>query len=174
MNFSLRNPVWITAVVVLAIAVVLTGSALFSPVMAATGCGMQNDSSQSEQGCSMMGSGGSEGCPMSKDGGMMHGGSGCAMLTGKIASVGRDGTLTLKVKPAANTPDAAKKAIGQMKAGDSVSMMLMLSKGQSSATTNTMQKVVYTCPMHPEVTSDKPGQCPKCGMNLGLVKPQGK
>jgi hypothetical protein len=25
---------------------------------------------------------------------------------------------------------------------------------------------VYTCPMHPEVTSDKPGQCPKCGMNL--------
>lgn len=28
------------------------------------------------------------------------------------------------------------------------------------------EKVVYTCPMHPEVTSDKPGQCPKCGMNL--------
>jgi hypothetical protein len=25
---------------------------------------------------------------------------------------------------------------------------------------------VYTCPMHPEVTSDKPGDCPKCGMQL--------
>lgn len=25
---------------------------------------------------------------------------------------------------------------------------------------------VYTCPMHPEVRSDKPGKCPKCGMNL--------
>jgi hypothetical protein len=25
---------------------------------------------------------------------------------------------------------------------------------------------VYTCPMHPEVTSDKPGNCPKCGMEL--------
>ncbi len=24
----------------------------------------------------------------------------------------------------------------------------------------------YTCPMHPEVTSDKPGSCPKCGMTL--------
>jgi len=27
-------------------------------------------------------------------------------------------------------------------------------------------KVEYTCPMHPEVVSDKPGQCPKCGMDL--------
>lgn len=25
---------------------------------------------------------------------------------------------------------------------------------------------VYTCPMHPEVKSDKPGTCPKCNMNL--------
>jgi hypothetical protein len=26
--------------------------------------------------------------------------------------------------------------------------------------------VVYTCVMHPEVKSDKPGNCPKCGMKL--------
>ena len=26
----------------------------------------------------------------------------------------------------------------------------------------------YTCPMHPEVISDKPGKCPKCGMELVL------
>lgn len=26
----------------------------------------------------------------------------------------------------------------------------------------------YTCPMHPEVISDKPGECPKCGMDLEL------
>ncbi len=25
---------------------------------------------------------------------------------------------------------------------------------------------IYTCPMHPEVKSEKPGRCPKCGMNL--------
>jgi RND family efflux transporter MFP subunit len=27
-------------------------------------------------------------------------------------------------------------------------------------------KEIYTCPMHPEVTSDRPGQCPECGMDL--------
>jgi hypothetical protein len=33
-------------------------------------------------------------------------------------------------------------------------------KGSKSA------QVVYTCPMHPEVKSDKPGKCPRCGMTL--------
>lgn len=33
-------------------------------------------------------------------------------------------------------------------------------KTQASAT------VKYTCPMHPDVVSDKPGNCPKCGMSL--------
>ncbi|EHQ30657.1 heavy metal-binding domain-containing protein [Mucilaginibacter paludis] len=27
-------------------------------------------------------------------------------------------------------------------------------------------KVQYTCTMHPEVLSDEPGKCPKCGMTL--------
>ena len=27
-------------------------------------------------------------------------------------------------------------------------------------------KVQYTCTMHPEVISDKPAKCPKCGMTL--------
>lgn len=36
------------------------------------------------------------------------------------------------------------------------------SDGQPSA--------VYTCPMHPEVRSNEPGRCPKCGMNLELSK----
>ncbi|TDN36211.1 heavy metal-binding domain-containing protein [Hymenobacter sp. UV11] len=28
----------------------------------------------------------------------------------------------------------------------------------------------YTCPMHPEVVSDHPGKCPKCGMDLIVKK----
>lgn len=27
-------------------------------------------------------------------------------------------------------------------------------------------RVIYTCPMHPEVRQDRPGTCPKCGMTL--------
>src|SRR5581483_12054269 len=34
---------------------------------------------------------------------------------------------------------------------------------------NTKEKK-YTCPMHPEVISDKPGNCPKCGITLVPVK----
>jgi Cu+-exporting ATPase len=29
-------------------------------------------------------------------------------------------------------------------------------------------KTIYTCPMHPEVQQDHPGNCPKCGMTLEL------
>jgi hypothetical protein len=29
-----------------------------------------------------------------------------------------------------------------------------------------MSSGTYTCSMHPEVKSDKPGKCPKCGMDL--------
>jgi len=29
----------------------------------------------------------------------------------------------------------------------------------------------YTCPMHPEIVSDRPGSCPKCGMALEPVRP---
>lgn len=31
---------------------------------------------------------------------------------------------------------------------------------------DTVAKVSYTCPMHPDVIQDKPGKCPKCKMNL--------
>lgn len=31
---------------------------------------------------------------------------------------------------------------------------------------NNQKDKKYTCPMHPEVQSDQPGNCPKCGMEL--------
>jgi len=31
---------------------------------------------------------------------------------------------------------------------------------------STAAKPIYTCPMHPEVQQDRPGDCPKCGMAL--------
>lgn len=34
---------------------------------------------------------------------------------------------------------------------------------------NPAAQATYTCPMHPEVQSDKPGSCPKCGMALEKV-----
>lgn len=37
---------------------------------------------------------------------------------------------------------------------------------QDAKPKNDVVKVEYTCSMHPEVVSDKPGQCPKCGMDL--------
>ena len=32
------------------------------------------------------------------------------------------------------------------------------------------KKQKYTCPMHPQVITDHPGSCPKCGMNLLPVR----
>jgi hypothetical protein len=40
----------------------------------------------------------------------------------------------------------------------------------SSRPATTQTATLYTCTMHPEVVSDKPGKCPKCGMKLVLKK----
>ncbi|CQR38328.1 Copper-transporting P-type ATPase [Thiomonas arsenitoxydans] len=40
-----------------------------------------------------------------------------------------------------------------------------------AAHAGTMPATRYTCPMHPEVVSDSPGACPKCGMALEPVMP---
>ena len=40
--------------------------------------------------------------------------------------------------------------------------------------TDSTDTKTYTCPMHPEVISDKPGKCPQCGMDLELKEDDSK
>ncbi|MCA6440579.1 MAG: hypothetical protein IM581_11645 [Chitinophagaceae bacterium] len=48
-------------------------------------------------------------------------------------------------------------------------------KGQNKSPTDTTKHrkdgFIYTCSMHPEIQLDKPGKCPKCGMDL-VKKPK--
>ena len=39
-------------------------------------------------------------------------------------------------------------------------------RADSSSLSKPQAKEIYTCPMDTDVRSDKPGTCPKCGMDL--------
>ncbi len=41
---------------------------------------------------------------------------------------------------------------------------------QQSEARNSSPQMSYTCPMHPDIHSDKPGMCPECGMQLVPAK----
>ncbi len=47
-------------------------------------------------------------------------------------------------------------------------MAFVMSRGQHGSSTGSQAEggSAYTCPMHHEVQSNQPGQCPMCGMNL--------
>lgn len=47
-------------------------------------------------------------------------------------------------------------------------------KDARPAETKMQQGASYVCPKHPESTSEKPGKCPTCGMNLVLREEKGK
>src|SRR5215207_2189031 len=44
------------------------------------------------------------------------------------------------------------------------------SKADTQPKSNTVIVTQYSCPMHPGVTSDKPGKCSKCNMDLSMSK----
>jgi len=49
----------------------------------------------------------------------------------------------------------------------------VVSRHPKSVAKQAAHKVIYQCPMHPSYTSDKPGECPICGMTLEPVEPSG-
>ena len=116
-------------------------------------------------------------CCMMKDGKMM------VMKDGKLMPMQKDmkmknGTICM-VNGECVMKDGKKM---MMKEGDCMdmsgkmdrcSMMTKVTKKTTKlkAKTNNMA-VVYTCPMHPEIKSNKPGKCPKCGMDLVKKKYQ--
>jgi len=44
----------------------------------------------------------------------------------------------------------------------------------ASKSSQDSSQIIYTCPMHPEIRQDKPGDCPKCGMHLEPLNPTGE
>ncbi len=51
-------------------------------------------------------------------------------------------------------------------------MQYMEERTDKSPTSPAASGTAYTCPMHPEIRQDHPGNCPKCGMTLEPLLPE--
>lgn len=49
-----------------------------------------------------------------------------------------------------------------------IALPAVLAQTKAGKTDTTKHVTWYSCPMHPDVVSEKPGNCPKCGMDLKL------
>ncbi len=101
-------------------------------------------------------------CCMMKDGKMMM------MKNGKMMPMKKSMTMANGTKCMTNGECILKDGTKmQMKNGECMDM-----KGKMD-NCDMMKKdmaMTYTCPMHAEIVSSKPGKCPKCGMDLMVKK----
>jgi hypothetical protein len=74
------------------------------------------------------------------------------------------GSTSSTAPVADTTTKMATDTAAKMVAMDTTKMAMDTTKSSMAST------VKYTCKMHPEVISDKPGKCPKCGMDLVQIK----
>ncbi len=114
---------------------------------------MQHGDMKGMSGMGGMEQGKMEGMDHSKMGGMEQGKME-GMDHGKMGGMGE-----MSGKAGAPQNQAEQKVAAEVKQEASPAV-------PTSEQLQSMHPIDYTCPMHPEVHSDKPGQCPKCGMTL--------
>jgi hypothetical protein len=71
-------------------------------------------------------------------------------------------SLTCIIFISCSTPKTEDKQTGKTEDKTDTSLAIQQEGAQK-------QQIIYTCPMHAEVKSDKPGECPECGMALEPV-----
>ncbi len=109
-------------------------------------------------------------CCMMKDGKMMQ------MINGKMMPMEENVMMKNGTKCMPNGECVTKEGkIIRMKEGecmdmdgnkDKCDMMHMKKYGSNEGKSDSPAMAAYQCPMHPEITSDAPGKCSKCGMEL--------
>jgi hypothetical protein len=127
-------------------------------------CTASSAFAQAESDSSMM-----KDCCMMKNGKMMQ------MTDGKMMPMEKDMTMKNGTKCMTNGECIMKDGKKMMmKEGDCMDMDGTMDKcammGKATKSDKQEMAMTYTCTMHPDVTSDKPGKCPKCGMDLVVKK----